>query len=290
MNFVTRFAPSPTGLLHLGHAYSAILSHDAARAAAGQFVLRIEDIDATRCRPEFEAATFEDLGWLGLDWPTPVRRQSNHLADYAAAIEKLRKLGVLYRCFLTRREIAEQALSAPHGAGEGPEGLIYRGPAHPLSTAEESERVARGDAFAWRLSIRYSHDLLGEEFARLVFVERDEGSNAERRVSARPASLGDVILGRKDTPASYHIAVVHDDALQGVTHIIRGEDLRASTHIHVLLQRLLGLPTPVYRHHRLLTRPDGKRYAKRDQSLTLAALRAAGVSPAEIRSRIGLPV
>ncbi len=290
MSFVARFAPSPTGLLHLGHAYSAILSHDAAREAGGQFLLRIEDIDSTRCRPEFEAAIFEDLAWLGLGWPSPVRRQSNHLADYAAALEKLRKLGVLYRCFLTRREIAEQALLAPHGDGEGPEGIIYRGPAHPMSTDEENKRIARGDAFAWRLSIRYSQDLLGEDFARLVFVERDEGSNAERTMSARPESLGDVILGRKDTPASYHIAVVHDDALQGVTHVIRGEDLRASTHVHVLLQRLLGLPTPVYRHHPLLTGPDGKRYAKRNQSLTLAALRAAGVSPADIRSRIGLAV
>ena len=290
MSFITRFAPSPTGLLHLGHAYSAILAHDAARKAGGEFILRIEDIDATRCRPEFEAAIHEDLAWLGLRWPEPVRRQSEHFDDYAGALEKLRKLGVVYRCFLTRREIAAASLSAPHEPGEGPDGIIYTGPSHPMSRDEEDSRIARGESFAWRLSIKYSQDLLGEDFARLVFVERDAGSNTERAMTARPELLGDVILGRKDTPTSYHLSVVHDDALQGVTHVIRGDDLRASTHIHVLLQKLLGLPTPIYRHHALLTGPDGKRYAKRDRSLSLAALREAGVSAADIRFRIGLPV
>jgi glutamyl-Q tRNA(Asp) synthetase len=289
MSFVTRFAPSPTGLLHLGHAYSAILAHDAARRWGGTFLLRIEDIDATRCRPEFESAILEDLAWLGLNWSTPVRRQSDHMAEYAAALAKLRALGVVYRCFLTRREIAEQSMSAPHAAGEGADGVIYRGPARPMSRDEEEARIARGESFAWRLSIKYSQDLLGEDFARLVFVEHDVGSNAEHIVAAHPESLGDVIVARKDTPTSYHLSVVHDDALQGVTHVIRGEDLRTSTHAHVLLQRLLDLPTPIYHHHKLLTGPDGKRYAKRDQSLTLAALRAAGVSPADIRARIGLP-
>lgn len=289
MTFVTRFAPSPTGLLHLGHAYSAILAHDAARAAGGKFLLRIEDIDTTRSRHEFEAAILEDLAWLNLTWDSSVRRQSEHFADYAAAIDKLRAIGVVYRCFLTRREIAEQSLSAPHGEGEGPDGIVYKGPAHPMSVDEEQMRLARGDAYAWRLSIRYSQDLLGEDFARLVFVEQQDGSDSEQ-IAARPELLGDVILGRKDTQASYHIAVVHDDALQDITHIIRGEDLRASTHVHVLLQKLLKLPTPIYRHHKLLTGPDGKRYAKRDKSLTLAALREAGVRPADIRARIGLPV
>jgi glutamyl-Q tRNA(Asp) synthetase len=288
MNFTTRFAPSPTGLLHLGHAFSAIAAHDAARAAGGRFLLRIEDIDATRCRPEFETAIFDDLGWLGLAWDKNVRRQSDHLADYRAMLEKLGKLGVLYRCFLTRREIAEQSASAPHGVGEGPNGIVYLGPAQPMSADEEEMRLARGDAYAWRLSMKYSQDLLGEEFARLVFVEEGTGPNGERgEVRARPESLGDVILGRKDAPASYHLAVAHDDALQGVTHVIRGQDLFASTHVHVLLQRVLGLPTPVYRHHRLLTGADGKRFAKRDHSLTLAALRSQGVSPAGIRARIG---
>lgn len=180
-------------------------------------------------------------------------------------------------------------MSAPHAAGEGADGVIYRGPAKPMSRDEEEARIARGESFAWRLSIKYSQDLLGEDFARLVFVEHDVGSNAEHIVAAHPESLGDVIVARKDTPTSYHLSVVHDDALQGVTHVIRGEDLRTSTHAHVLLQRLLDLPTPIYHHHKLLTGPDGKRYAKRDQSLTLAALRAAGVSPADIRARIGLP-
>ena len=289
MRFTTRFAPSPTGRLHLGHAYSALLAHDAAQAANGDVLLRIEDIDTTRCRPEFEAGIYDDLAWLGFDWPRPVRRQSDHFADYAAAIETLRARGVLYRCFLTRREIAEQAASAPHTPGEGAEGVVYFGPAHPMSADEEEARLARGESFAWRLSLRYSQDLLGEEFPRLVFIERDATTNAEREIAARPQIHGDVILARKDTPASYHLCVVHDDALQNVSHVIRGEDLRSATHVHVLLQRLLGLPTPVYRHHPLLTGPDGKRYAKRDQSLTLAALREAGVSPAEIRTRIGLP-
>jgi glutamyl-Q tRNA(Asp) synthetase len=289
MGFVTRFAPSPTGRLHLGHAWSALLAHDAARAAGGAFLLRIEDIDATRCRPEFTDGIFEDLAWLGLSWPTLVRRQSEHMADYALALDRLRALGVVYRCFLTRREIAEQSLGAPHGVGEGPDGIVYRGPLVHMSHDEEELRLARGDPFAWRLSIRYSQDLLGEEFSRLVFVERDAGSNVEHNVTAHPESLGDVILARKDTPASYHLCVVHDDALQGVTHIIRGEDLRPSTHIHVLLQRLLGLPTPVYMHHRLIVGLDGKRFAKRDGSVTLAALRAQGLSPADIRARIGLP-
>ncbi len=289
MRFATRFAPSPTGRLHLGHAYSALLAHDASRSAQGNFLLRIEDIDTTRCRPEFEAGIYDDLAWLGLDWPTPVRRQSDHFADYAAAIEKLRSLGVLYRCFLTRREIAEQAASAPHAPGEGADGIVYFGPAQPMSTDEEQARLARGDSFAWRLSLRYSQDLLGEEFPRLVFVEQDQATKAEHVIAARPQIHGDVILARKDTPASYHLCVVHDDALQDVTHVIRGEDLRSATHIHVLIQKLLGLPTPIYRHHAVLTGPDGKRYAKRDKSLTLAALREAGVSPAEIRARIGLP-
>lgn len=290
MSFTTRFAPSPTGYLHLGHAYSALLASDAAAKAGGVCLLRIEDIDTTRCRPEFEAAAYEDLAWLGLTWPLPVRRQSDHMSDYASALDRLRALGVVYRCFLTRKEIAAASLSAPHTAGEGEAGVIYTGPAQRMSDDEEESRIARGESFAWRLSLKYSQDLLGEDFARLEFVERQPGSNTEQIVSARPNLLGDVILARKDTPTSYHLSVTHDDALQGVTHIIRGEDLRLSTHIHVLLQRLLNLPTPIYWHHPLLTGPDGKRYAKRDKSLTLASLREAGVSPADIRARIGQPV
>jgi len=289
MNFVTRFAPSPTGRLHLGHAYSALLAHDRSRQEGGSFLLRLEDIDQTRCRPDYEVAVFEDLAWLGLTWPEPVRRQSEHFADYIAALDKLHALGVLYRCFLTRREIAEQAMSAPHGLGEGPNSSIYRGPVKRISEDEEQSRLARGDAFGWRLSMNYSQYLLGEDFAQLEFRERDEATNTERIVVAHPQVHGDVVLARKDTPASYHLCVVHDDALQRITHVIRGEDLRDATHIHVLLQKLLGLPTPVYTHHRLLVGDDGKRFAKRDRSLTLAALRKAGVSPADIRARIGLP-
>jgi len=289
MRFVTRFAPSPTGRLHLGHAYSALLASDTARREGGSFLLRLEDIDTTRCRPEYEAGILEDLAWLGLSWPAPVRRQSDHFADYAAAIETLRRRGVVYRCFLTRREIAEQAMSAPHAPGEGADEIIYRGPATPMSADEEAARLARGDSFAWRLSLNNSQVLLGEEFAQLEFVEFDIATKLERSVTARPLLHGDVVLARKDTPASYHLCVVHDDALQGVTHVIRGEDLRAATDIHVLLQRLLGLPTPRYHFHPLLTGPDGRRYAKRDRSLTLAALRDSGVSPADIRARIGLP-
>ena len=289
MTFVTRFAPSPTGRLHLGHAYSALLAHDMSRREGGLLLLRMEDIDATRCRPEYEAAILEDLAWLGLTWPTPVRRQSEHFTDYASALEKLRNIGVLYRCFLTRREIAEEAMSAPHAPGEGGDGIIYRGPSAPMSEDEQEFRMARGDAFAWRLSMSYSQDLLGEVFARLEFRERDEATKAERSIAARPEIHGDIVLARKDMPASYHLCVVHDDALQGVTHVIRGEDLRDATHVHVLLQRLLGLPQPIYTHHHLLTDETGRRFAKRDRSLTLAALRDAGLAALDIRARIGLP-
>lgn len=282
--FTTRFAPSPTGRLHLGHAFSALTAADAARAAGGRLLLRIEDIDAGRCRPEFEAGVLEDLSWLGLDWDADVRRQSDHLADYESALQRLREMGVVYRCFLTRREIAEQALSAPHE-----DGVIYAGPARRMSSDEEQHRLARGDAYAWRLSIRYSQDLLGEEFARLDFHEDGAGPNGEHGVvRAQPERLGDVILARKDAPASYHLCVVHDDALQGVTHVVRGSDLFAATHVHVLLQRLLGLPTPVYRHHRLVLDEAGRRFAKRDRAPTLAALREAGETPAGVRARLGL--
>lgn len=283
--FVTRFAPSPTGRLHLGHAFSALTAFDAAREANGRFLLRIEDIDRSRCRPEYETGILDDLAWLGLTWEQPVRRQSDHFTDYASALEKLRALGVLYRCFLTRKEIAEQSLAAPHDIG-----VIYTGPAIPMSSDEEESRLSQGQTYAWRLSISCSQDLLGEEFARLEFDEQGFGPNGEHGViRATPEALGDVILARKDTPASYHLAVVHDDALQDVTHVIRAHDLFHATHMQVLLQQLLGLPRPIYRHHALLTDAEGKRYAKRDRALTLASLREAGETPASIRQRIGLP-
>jgi glutamyl-Q tRNA(Asp) synthetase len=272
---VTRFAPSPTGALHLGHAFAAFVVWDTARAAGGQVVVRMEDIDASRCRPEHEAAILDDLTWLGLDWPEPVRRQSEHLCAYAGALDTLIARGLVYRCFRTRRDLMEAVASAPHAPVPA-----FRGT--PLSPDEEAERVARGEAYAWRLSLDRARDHLGPEWSRLAFVA--DGVD----VVADPARHGDVVLARKDAPTSYHLASVHDDALQGVTHVIRGEDLREAAHVHVLLQALFRWPTPVYRHHRLITDPTGRRLAKRDQDLTLAALRAHGETPATLRARLGL--
>ncbi len=288
MSFVTRFAPSPTGHLHLGHAFSAIAAHDAARAAGGRFLLRIEDIDQTRCKPEYEAGILEDLAWLGLEWETPVRRQSGHFDDYAAVIDALAARGLVYRCFKTRREIAEEIARAPHHPGEGPEGVIYPGPAEPMSADEEAARLDAGEPFAWRLSLKAAREALGEDWDRLGFTEEGEGPEGETgRVKARPELLGDTILARKDVGTSYHVACCHDDALQGVTHVIRGRDLFFATHLHVLLQALMGWPQPVWRHHRLLTGPDGKRFAKRDRALTLKALREAGETPESVRRLCG---
>lgn len=275
--FVTRFAPSPTGYLHRGHAFSALTAHEAARAANGRFLLRIEDIDATRCRAEFEAAIYEDLAWLGLEWEEPVRRQSEHLDDYHAALDRLADRGLLYRCFRTRREVAEEIARAPHGAME-----VFRGAALPPD--EEARRLAANEPFAWRLSLGAAERALGG-FQDLAFIE--EGSGEPRLVQARPELGGDVVLARKDVGVAYHLAVVFDDALQGVTHVIRGEDLFEATHVQRLLQALLGLPAPIYRHHRLLTGPDGKRFAKRDRAETLRELRAAGVRPEDLRREMG---
>lgn len=272
--FVTRFAPSPTGYLHKGHAFSALTAFAAARKADGRFLLRIEDIDSTRCRPEFEAAIYEDLAWLGLQWETPVRRQSEHMADYDAAVEQLIGMGVLYRCFRTRSELAGEIAAAPHGAMEA-----FRG--SPLPPDEEAERLARGDGFAWRLSLDAAEALLGG-FDELKFFVEDEGW-----VQARPEVGGDVVLARKDVRVSYHLASVLDDALQGVTHVIRGIDLAEAAHVHRLLQALLDLPTPVYRHHGLVLGPDGKRLSKRDRSETLREIRARGITPAQIREESG---
>jgi len=287
--FITRFAPSPTGRLHLGHAFSALTAFDAARVAGGTCLLRIEDIDQTRCTPDFEAGIYEDLAWLGLDWPRPARRQSDHIPEYARALKRLAGAGLVYRCFKTRKEIAEEIARAPHHPGEGPEGIIYPGPDTPMSEAEEAGRLARGEAYAWRLSLRACREALCARYDALVFTEEGEGPEGEHgAIAARPDLLGDVILARKDVGTSYHLACVHDDALQGVTHVIRGQDLYFATHLHRLLQELLGLPVPVWRHHRLLTDDTGRRYAKRDRSLTLEALREAGATPEDIRARVGL--
>jgi glutamyl-Q tRNA(Asp) synthetase len=272
--FATRFAPSPTGYLHRGHAFSALTAHAAARAAGGRFVLRIEDIDATRRRPEFEAAIFEDLAWLGLSWETPVRRQSEHMADYQAALSRLEAEGLVYRCFRTRREVAQAMASAPHGPME-----VFRG--GPLPVGEEAARLAAGEPFAWRLSLDAAARKLGG-FGGLSFTEEGQGA-----VAARPELGGDVVLARRDVGVAYHLAVVVDDALQGITHVIRGRDLFEATHVQRLLQALLGLPTPVYRHHALLTGPDGKRFAKRDKAETLRSLREQGMSAAALRKELG---
>jgi glutamyl-Q tRNA(Asp) synthetase len=273
MSFVTRFAPSPTGYLHLGHAYSALTAFDAARAAGGRFLLRIEDIDQGRARPEFEAAIFEDLAWLGIEWEEPVRKQSEHMAGYASVLNRLIARGVMYRCFRTRKEIAEAIASAPHGPDE-----VFRGEALPAE--EEAERLERDEAFAWRLSLKKARAVLGPAYFTLVF-EDETGA-----VRADPERHGDVVLARKDFATSYHLASVWDDDLQGVTHVIRGEDLRDAAHLHVLLQRLLDLPTPRYRHHKLILGADGKRLAKRDQAATLRSLREAGKTPADVRAML----
>ena len=285
MEFATRFAPSPTGLLHRGHAFSALTAWSAAKEARGRFVLRIEDIDRTRCRPEYDAGLLEDLAWLGLQWEQPVRRQSEHMTDYLAALEQLQARGLVYRCFKTRREIAEQAASAPHHPGEGPEGVVYSGCALPPDA--EAAALSDGRAFAWRLSIAAAREALGPAFDAIGFTEEGDGAPARGRLPADAAALGDIILARKDVGVAYHLAVVVDDALQGVTHVIRGVDLFHAVGVQRLLQTLLGLPEPLYRHHRLLVGPDGKRFAKRDRAETLRALRATGVSAQTLRAELG---
>ena len=273
---ISRFAPSPTGRLHLGHAYSAVRAHDLARAAGGQFLLRIEDIDGTRSRDAFVAGIEEDLAWLGLNWDGPVVRQSTRMPLYAEALGKLQAMGLTYPCFCTRAEIAASA-SAPHG----PEGPAYPGICRDLS---ESERAARiREPHCWRLDMAKAVEactpspLAEEGFRGLWWHDEFAGW-----IQADPLAAGDVVLARKETPTSYHLAVTVDDAAQGVTNIVRGFDLFEATHIHRLLQALLGLPTPRYHHHPLLIGPDGKRLAKRNGARPLAELRAEGADPAEL--------
>lgn len=286
---VTRFAPSPTGYLHLGHAHSALAGWRAARAAGGRFLLRIEDIDPQRCRPEFDAAIREDLAWLGLDWDGPVRRQSEHPDDYRAALDRLRALGVLYPCFCSRKEIQEEiarAGHAPHltpataGAVPGPEGPLYPGTCRRLAPGEAQARLAEGRPHAWRLDIARALDLTGP----LCWHDRARGMQ-----TALPGILGDVVLARRDAPGSYHLCVTVDDHLQGVTLITRGVDLFEATHVHRLLQALLGLTVPEYHHHGLLTNAAGERLSKRDGAKALRALRAEGLAPAAVRALAGFP-
>jgi glutamyl-Q tRNA(Asp) synthetase len=271
---VTRFAPSPTGYLHLGHVRSAWEGWHAAREAGGRFLLRIEDIDTGRCRPEFDAAIREDLAWLGLDWDGSVRRQSEHFDDYRAALARLDEQRLLYPCFCTRKEIQAEIARAG-GAPQGEEGPVYPGTCKRLSSEQRAARAADGWDYALRLDVAAALDRTG----------RLDWSEAGHAVPANPAALGDVVLARKDVPTSYHLAVTVDDALQGVTLVTRGADLFAATHIHRLLQALLGLPTPRYRHHPLLTDPSGRRLAKRDRALTIREMRESGMTPAEILAR-----
>lgn len=280
--FATRFAPSPTGRLHKGHAFSALTAWTAAREAGGRFILRIEDIDPTRCRPEYDAGILEDLAWLGLDWKAPVRRQSEHLPDYAAVIDSLVSRGLLYRCFRTRKEILDAIGDAPHGAMEA----VRPGPHAP---EEEARLLDEGRPFAWRLSLDRAREALGQAvWNELTFFEEGDGLEGERgRLPVRPDAAGDVVLARKDTGVAYHLAVTHDDALQGITHVIRGQDLFEATHVQRLIQALMGWPAPTYRHHRLLTGADGRRYAKRDRSVTLAELRAGGMTAEALRAELG---
>jgi glutamyl-Q tRNA(Asp) synthetase len=273
--FVTRFAPSPTGLLHLGHVYSALFATEQAKKTGGRFLLRIEDIDPERCRIEFEDAIYEDLSWLGLTWEMPVRRQSEHLGEYAKAISTLQEIEVLYPCFCTRKDIK----STTH-TNLGPDGPLYPGTCRGLSHEERKTRENNGESFALRLNM--SKALKGLS-SSIQWYDLAHGKK-----NATPEIFGDIVLARKNTPTSYHLAATLDDHIQGITLVTRGEDLLLSTHVHRLLQELLGLRTPDYHHHPLLTDNEGRRYAKRDKSLSLRTLRAEGNSPDQIRQMAGL--
>ncbi|MGO4624874.1 tRNA glutamyl-Q(34) synthetase GluQRS [Ensifer sp. 2YAB10] len=286
---VFRFAPSPNGLLHLGHALSAVLNHDMAKAENGRFLLRIEDIDQTRCRPEFEAAIYEDLAWLGLDWERPVRRQSAHLDAYASALERLHRLGVVYPSVMTRGEI-KAAVAQAEADGRtwprDPDGSpLYPGRERTYSISERTALLDGGKAYAWRLDMQKAISLFGS--APLTWNENGAGPTGETgTIVADPAAWGDVILSRSDAPSSYHLSVVVDDALQGVTQVVRGRDLYHATSVHRLLQRLLDLPEPLYHHHRLILGPDGRKLSKSNQDTGIAAFRAAGRTPQEVRALI----
>jgi len=285
---VFRFAPSPNGHLHLGHAYSALLNFDLARRTRGRFLLRIEDIDATRCRVEFEAAIYEDLAWLGISWETPVRRQSEHFARYREAVERLAGLGLIYPSFESRAEIArlvaQRETEAPWP--RDPDGApLYPGPAKSLPPDARERLIARGEPYALRLDMQAALARVKE----LAWHEEGAGPGGESGVvAAQPEAWGDVILARKETPTSYHLSVVLDDALQGVTDVVRGQDLFWSTAMHRLLQQLLGLSAPSYHHHRLVLDADGRKLSKSTQSTALRELRAAGATPADIRRMVGL--
>jgi len=285
---VFRFAPSPNGYLHLGHAYSALLNFDLARAAGGRLLLRIEDIDITRCRPDYEQAIYEDLAWLGITWETPVRRQSDHLATYVAAADRLAAMNLLYPSFESRTEIAK-LVSARDADGpwpRDPDGApLYPGNAKSLSVEDIAALKKAGAPMALRLDMTGAIDRIGS----LNWREHGHGPDGQTgNVTACPAAWGDVILARKEVPTSYHLSVTIDDALQGVTDIVRGQDLFWSTSVHRLLQQLLGLPAPAYRHHALLRNDAGTKLSKSIASPALRTLRGQGTTPADIRRMVGL--
>ncbi len=286
---VFRFAPSPNGHLHLGHAYSALLNFDLACRTGGRFLLRIEDIDAARCKPEFETAIYEDLGWLGIGWEQPVRRQSEHLSEYRDAVDKLIAQGLVYPSFESRAEItrlvALQEAEAPWP--RDPDGTpLYHGTAKSLPAEERARLLESGAPYALRLDMAAACERAGD----LGWIEHGAGPDGETgTVAARPEAWGDVILARRETPTSYHLSVVVDDALQGVTEAVRGEDLFWSTSVHRLLQRLLGLAPSAYRHHRLVLDDEGRKLSKSTLATGLRELRAAGAAPADIRRLVGLP-
>jgi glutamyl-Q tRNA(Asp) synthetase len=285
---VFRFAPSPNGYLHLGHALSALINHDMAQAMGGRLLLRIEDIDETRCRPEYEAAIYDDLAWLGIAWEEPVRRQSAHFGDYRAALARLDAEGLVYPSFESRSEIAafvaEQERERPWP--RDPDGApLYPGTSRSLPPSERARCIAAGDPYALRLDMASAIGRVG----RLTWTETGLGPEGERgNVAADPAAWGDVVLARRETPTSYHLAVAVDDALQGVTHVVRGQDLFRATSVHRLLQALLGLPVPAYHHHRLILDADGRKLSKSGRSTGLRELRAQGATPADIRRMVGM--
>ena len=285
---VFRFAPSPNGYLHLGHALSALLNFEMARAAGGRLLLRIEDIDETRCRPEYEQAIVDDLAWLGIAWEQPVRRQSEHHDDYRTALAQLEAQGLLYPSFESRAEIAALVAERDRRGAwpRDPDGApVYPGNANAMSPAERRQRVAAGERYALRLDMTSAIARAGA----MAWTEAGQGPNGETgAVPASPAVWGDVVLARKETPTSYHLSVVVDDAIQGVTHIVRGQDLFAATGVHRLLQTLLGLPAPAYHHHRLLLDADGRKLSKSTKATGLRELRAQGATPADIRRMVGL--
>ncbi len=281
---IFRFAPSPNGLLHLGHARSALLNFQAARKSGGRFLLRIEDIDRDRCRPQFETALLHDLAWLEIEWEQPVRRQSEHLSAYSAALDLLSPMGMLYPCFCSRGQVAASVAGQTNWRRD-PDGTpLYLGTCRNLDASQRLDRLQRGEPAAQRLGMTKAMAHLSQPLHWLEFVE----GTAAASIRAKPESWGDIVLARKDVPASYHLAVVVDDALQGITDVVRGADLFWSTSVHRVLQKLLGLPAPAYHHHSLLLDAQGRKLSKSLASTSLAALRAEGASPADIRRLAGV--